>query len=202
MQLHNLKLACHTMPAWSIGHLSAGSWPQLRKLALADIDISSGPGFGVVQQLVRGDWPQLESLTLQNIHSDREGVSVLVMGNWRGLTCLDTGENNILSANVSKLAKGGWQLKSLWLRQSYFGGFAASMITAASGLTGLVACKWAQLQEVNLSDCSLTCSAMPTLVEANWLLRIDTSCNASVAKGLKTLLQAKRPLLESLRMSK
>ena len=204
MHLQNLKLACHSMPARSIGQLSAGSWPHLRKLALADIDISTGPSLGVMQQLVHGDWPQLESLTLQNMHLDVEGVPMLVTGNWRGLTCLDIGENNISSADVSKLAKGGWQLKSLCLRQSYFGGFAASMITAASGLTGLVACKWAQLQEVNLSDCSLVCSAMPTLLEANWpaFLRIDIFCNVIGPKGLKTLLQAKWPLLESLRMSK
>ncbi len=204
LHLQNLKLACHSMPAWSIGQLSAGSWPQLRKLVLADIDISTGSSPGVMQQLVHGDWPQLESLSLQNMHLDGEAVSVLVTGNWKGLTCLDIGENDISSADVSELAKGGWQLKSLCLRESYFGGFVASTITAASGLTGLVACKWAQLQEVSLNDCSLECSAMPALVEANWpaLLRIDISCNDIGAKGLKTVLQAKWPLLETLRMSK
>lgn len=204
MHLHNLKLACRSMPAWSIGQLSAGSWPHLRKLALAEIDIRTGPNLSVMQQVVRTDWPQLESLTLQNMHLDGEGVSVLVTGNWGGLTCLDIGNNVFSSAHASELAKGGWQLKCLCLKQSYFGRFAASMFSAASGLTGLVACKWAQLQEVNLSDCSLICSAMPTLVEANWsaLLRIDLSCNAIGAKGLKTLLQAMWPLLESLRMSK
>ncbi|DBA75801.1 TPA: hypothetical protein ACH3X1_010208 [Trebouxia sp. C0004] len=204
VHVRKLKLACHSMPVYSIGKLSAGSWPQLRKLALADINISTGPSLGVMQQLVRGDWPQLESLSLQNMQQDGECVSVLVTGNWRGLTCLDMGENHIASADFSELAKAGWQLKSLCLREAYFGGFVASMITAASGLTGLVACKWAQLLEVNLSDCSLECSAFATLVAASWpaLLRIDISCNYVGAKGLKTLLQAKWPLLESLRMSR
>ena len=196
LQLHNLKLTCHSTPTWSIGHLSAGSWPELRKLALAHI---VGSIRGVMQQLVRGDWPQLESLSLANMQLDGEGVSVLVTSNWRGLTCLDIGENHIASADLSELAKAGWQLKSLCLMKSDFGGFVGS-----SGLTGLVACKWAQLQEVNLSDCGLECSAMLTEAEANWsaLLRIDISSNDIGAKGLKTLLQAKWPLLESLRMSR
>ncbi len=77
----------------------AGSWPQLRKLALADIDISTGPSLGVMQELVHGDWPQLESLSLENMQLDGEGVSVLATGNWRGLPCLDIGENHIASAD-------------------------------------------------------------------------------------------------------
>ncbi len=161
------------------------------------MDISTGPSLGVMQQLVRGDWPQLESLSLENMQLDGEGVSVLATGNWRCLTCLDIGENHIASADISELAKAGWQLKSLCLMESDFGGFVGS-----SGLTGLVACKWAQLQELNLSDCSLAHSAMPALAEANWpaLLRIDISCSDIGAKGLNILLQAKWPLLESLCM--
>ncbi len=198
--LHNLKLACHSMPAWSVGQLSHGNWPLLRKLAL---DHLAGPSLGVMQQLVHGDWPQLERLSLQNMQLNREGVSVLNTGNWTGLTCLDIAENYIASADFIELAKAGWQLKSLCLRMSNLGGSVASVIPRASKLAGLVACKWEQLQEVDLSDCSLKCSAIPILAEADWpaLLRIDISDNGIGAKGLKTLLQAKWALLESLRLS-
>ncbi len=52
-----------------------------------------------MQELVHGDWPQLESLSLENMQLDGEGVSVLATGNWRGLPCLDIGENHIASAD-------------------------------------------------------------------------------------------------------
>lgn len=101
---------------------------------------------------------------------------------------------DLAAITAATLGPGGWSLRSLHLRNHFFG---------AGGVAALAAGDWRQLQHLDLSDNELDGEAMLLFsrVRLPLLQQLDVGHNELDAHAVQLLAQADLPLLQHLDLS-